>query len=770
MLLSRGGAEPGAGSPGWFNSEQRPESVVQAALERADLEQGRSSMAYLPYRVEEVPEWRHVMGSYLADAGTQGGTTHTAELSRRERKRIYSYMSSAVRGDMTLTSIWAPLWRHRPVGLLPSAGNPAAMWHAFPEYELEFAELSSKKGLPTHGAPTAQLWEHWRLGHFWHCDRCQAYSLWKLGRPPPMERLLGAMADGWRDPGGWVTDPDCYVQLMVHHVRTGFEPRVDSSVRIERVRIPNLKVVYQEWEGMLRYLESLERVQHDVLTPPSFSPPEESSSLLPVVRPRARRLFEEEGVAYKVRPCLNLKPQGNGRFYKWPCRLCGVDCAVRLVTDDEGYDHVLDDDGLLWIVILDLTKYYLYLGLGAVASRICSFSDPRYEVTWPLKSEPPESWKRIKEQGRRGRWRRFSCCPFGLAPMVAYCSALSGEMSMMLLALGLPNNYYIDDDFILQRGRKRSVAAKQLAQQLGRWLGFSFSAKSVGPVRVGQYLGLIVDLEKRELRCTPAHRQELTRKLSELREAGSIRVKELKRLCGTMTWMASVMRGGDTFTRNLYALLRGRENDDVAALDGPARQHVAWWLERLADPAWKGSAIILAKHQHPVTTFKSVASGDGRKMWGYVYQGRLHWCQPEEKELTTTHIQYREMLPVLHCAEEYGAGWKNRVVRVGVDNVADAYAINKRRSPDDGMQHLLEMLAERSRKMNFLLVASHVDRRFNWLADMTTRFVSFDQFVQVLPERVELDEVPSITTCRARCPGTRSPVFCVQLKISAPGQ
>jgi len=679
------------------------------------------------------------------------------------------HLSSAVRGDQTLMSIWAPLWRQRPVGLLPCASNPAAMWHAFPEYELEFAELDGKADLPTHSAPTAQRWERWRLGHFWHCQRCHQYSEAQLGHPPPLARLLRAMEPGWLDPGGWVTDPFCYQRLMCHHVRCGFEPRQARTAKPLAVRIPNMRLVYEEWDGMLRYLRSLEALEHATLSPPSFKPPSESSSLLPVVRSSARRLFDLDGTPYKVRPCLNLKPNVNERFLRWRFRFSGVDTAVRLILEDAEFDWAAGDDGLLWLSVMDLTKYYLYLGLGPVTSALCAFSDPRYEPTWPLKGEPPATWTAgRKAAGRTGRWRRFVCCPFGLAPMVAYSSALSGEMSQMLLAHGVANNYFVDDDLLVVRGRRRSMAAKQLAVKLGEWLGFKFSPKSEGPARCLKYLGLMLDLDRRELRCTELQRSELQTQLTELRAEKQITLGALRRLCGRMVWMGSVMTGGGTFTRNLFALMPGHDDDgDVLDLDDAALRHVDWWLRRLADPSWRGSAIILSRHQHPVTTFKSDASGD--KMWGYVYMGTLHWCQPDVSRLAADHIQYKELLPVVHAALLYGHEWANRVVRVGVDNLADCYAINKQRSPDDALQAMLELLAECAREHNFLLVASHVDRRYNWLADMCTRFQVREEFSALLPAGVEVpsEKAASAVTCRIRCPGTQSQVFSLRLQLSA---
>ena len=142
-------------------------------------------------------------------------------------------------------------------------------------------------------------------------------------------------------------------------------------------------------------------------------------------------------------------------------------------------------------------------------------------------------------------------------------------------------------------------------------------------------------------------------------------------------------------------------------------------------------------------------------------------CTPLEAELPTTHIQFREMLPLTHAALEHGHLWTNQVVRVGVDNSAVGYAVNRGNSKDPWMQGLLEMIAEASRVHHFVLVAVHVDRRFNQLADLCTRFQVLDDFSAVLPPGVEVGDVRWRKLCRNSSPASSSVVFSLPLRLSA---
>ena len=900
------------------------EMEIDARIRALDVERGTPRMRRLPYIEARVDVWEVIAGTKAADSRLHWGTVHAAEMRRRERKRLYAYLSSKVRGDHSLLSVYAPLWEKQPVGLKPHASNPAAMWRAFPEYEQACAEIDDD--LPTSAVPTSEKHVNFAIGHMWHCARCQQYSarVWK--KAPPVTELKEAILPGWVDPGGWSLDPGCYQRLQIHFLRTGFEPRIDPNAQPAQGITRNPQNVYQEFDKMCDYLETLESLPFHVLSKGEYSPPPLSSGLLAVVRENDRRKWEFEGTPYPVRPCLNVKTSGvNDMLYKWPFAMAGPDSACRLLTNlrvkrplpqgvggartttlhrggwrsaeahvdsahertstetrtrcdriigpngtdvpapqrqlrlREGLEDVRakrhaedsreaprpppsvlgkeqvscsgtnraiagDIPGLasrrqsfvrdasgeektgvgcitqpdtdqrsvieqdvraamqciqgakasdpLYMSVTDLTKYYLYLALGRNAQKLCYFSDPRYESKWGGRGRPPSSWKE-RRSGRQGRWRRFLTCPFGLSPLVAYSSAISGEIGQMLIALGVPNNWFIDDDLQVQRGELPSQASAVVAETVMKWLGFvAKKTKRQGPSRCLRYLGFIFDLDKGELRVTPQHRADLLGRCKRLRKAQQISFDELSRLCGKLNWVAQVMWGAITFIRNLLNLMRqqgDQPNDATVTMTSSANRHLDHWIERLEDEEWEGSWIFPAEHQIPVVCFKSDASGD--KMWGYVYGGHLYWCTPIEDELPTTHIQYRELLPLAHAAELLGHLWTNRVVRVGVDNTTVAYAVNRGNSSDEWMQSLLEIIARSSRKHHFVFVAVHVDRRFNHLADLCTRFQVLDEFDALLPHGVTIPDDPErlLSTCPVASPCSRSVVFSLPLTLSVEG-
>ena len=95
------------------SSASREECEIDRRLRALDVQRGAERMRRLPYVTETVDKWERIAGAKTWDAARTGGATHVAELRRRQRKQTYIYLSSLVRGDHSLLSVWDPLWRQR---------------------------------------------------------------------------------------------------------------------------------------------------------------------------------------------------------------------------------------------------------------------------------------------------------------------------------------------------------------------------------------------------------------------------------------------------------------------------------------------------------------------------------------------------------------------------------------------------------------------------------------------------------------------------------
>ena len=128
----------------------------------------------------------------------------------------------------------------------------------------------------------------------------------------------------------------------------------------------------------------------------------------------------------------------------------------------------------------------------------------------------------------------------------------------------------------------------------------------------------------------------------------------------------------------------------------------------------------------------------------------LHWSKLDTSTVSDMHIQFKELLAVVHAAEEHGSSFRNKIVRFGLDNQSDCFAVKKLSSSCPHMMSLLRRLAAAQCRYNFDAVAVHVGRRFNALADLATRFQALTEFDALLPPGVTTG--PIVRRCRCDSP------------------
>ena len=257
-------------------------------------------------------------------------------------------------------------------------------------------------------------------------------------------------------------------------------------------------------------------------------------------------------------------------------------------------------------------------------------------------------------------------------------------------------------------------------------------------------------------------RLDLQRSVQRLLTHGTCGVKDLETLIGKLGFAASVVRGGRAFLHRLRLCwgAAASSSSSTVTIDSGARPDAEWWADKLSN-AIQGSRVFLTDSPLPVVTLKSDAAGEIG--WGYIVDGVLHWSRWHPDTVTTAHIQYKELVALVHCMEEYGERFANQIVRFGVDNSSVCYASNKLSSRCPALMTLLRRLASAQCEHNCDAVAVHVSRQFNELADLATRFSSLQEFDAFLPSTVATPDADRTRTCRTSSPADNEPVYCIRL-------
>ena len=120
----------------------------------------------------------------------------------------------------------------------------------------------------------------------------------------------------------------------------------------------------------------------------------------------------------------------------------------------------------------------------------------------------------------------------------------------------------------------------------------------------------------------------------------------------------------------------------------------------------------------PLIGMKSDASSDIGCGFHIGPTQRMHPYTESELPLS---IAYKELLPVVLAAREFGSTWTGSIIRAGIDNTSVVYMGNSGtcRSPD--CMNLLRELADLERAHAFDVVFSWVPRYFNDRSDALSR-------------------------------------------------
>ena len=725
-------------------------SAVQRDIEALDASVPGAHQGPLPGSTQ--PQWLQMHRRVPDSDASVGTAVHMAQLQRRERRRLTQLLQAGIRSDGTLRDLRDPIWQSPPVGAPPSSGNPAAHWANKPW------RLGDTSDVPTHRSTLSQQWHRLRAAHVCHCERCQSYSTAQHGHAPPLAALRDAHRSGCTpDIGLWTPDPQCYQCEMVEEVRIGLSPPLHGE--LEPTEVPNGKSCWDEWDAAVAYMDKMDQInafEDGVWALPSDAV---CSAMHMVIRPSDHRAFKRDGTPYPVRSVLDLTKSGvNASVPEWKFRMPGVDDAIALLGK---FPHAL-------LGTTDLSKYYPSIGLGPSTAGACWIRDPRADTQWRGTGPPSASWTkwqaRRRASGKRyPPYRRCSGVPLGLRVAPAFACGLSGEMVQFLTSLGISCSMYVDDLIIAAATPAQCEKDMATAVSVFKWLGLRCNPdKQAGPSTRLRYLGLIVDTVAGTVSIDDDRRLDLLRSVQRLLTHGTCGVKDLETLIGKLGFAASVVRGGRAFLHRLRLCwsAAASSSSSTVTIDSGARLDAEWWADKLSN-AIQGSRVFLTDSPLPVVTLKSDAAGEIG--WGYIVDGVLHWSRWHPDTVTTAHIQYKELVALVHCMEEYGERFANQIVRFGVDNSSVCYASNKLSSRCPALMTLLRRLASAQCEHNCDAVAVHVSRQFNELADLATRFSSLQEFDAFLPSTVAAPDADHTRTCRTSSPADNEPVYCVRL-------
>ena len=332
--------------------------------------------------------------------------------------------------------------------------------------------------------------------------------------------------------------------------------------------------------------------------------------------------------------------------------------------------------------------------------------------------------------------------PFGLksAPKLFNLFADALEYSMKKQGCSIVTHYL--DDFFTCGPRNSSICGTNLniMKQTCKDIGFSLQpTKVIGPTSVLEYLGIVVDSDKMELKISNERLCETTNELSKWQNKRVCTKRQLLSLIGKLSFVSQVVRPGRTFMRRLIDLSkRARYLHHRLRLNRAAYEDIRWWKNCLS--TWNGKSLFYEEYWsssidlHLWTDASDIGFGAlfGDKWISVPFSGELEYC----KGFT---IAWRELYSIVSASATWGPYLRSKRVLFHCDNEAVVQIIQKGSSRDADMMNLVRKLFYICVSNNFECSAVHIPGVRNEAADALSR-LELDRFRSI---RASADSNPS---------------------------
>ena len=243
-------------------------------------------------------------------------------------------------------------------------------------------------------------------------------------------------------------------------------------------------------------------------------------------------------------------------------------------------------------------------------------------------------------------------------------------------------------------------------------------SKTILPTTVIEFLGIIIDSVKMELRMSEARLLAIKTELRWWLGRRTGAKRSLLSLIGKLSFLSRIIQPGRTFLRRIITLsMRGKQLHHKMKLNSSARGDVTWWLHCVDN--WNRKSVFLDDAWTPSPDFclYTDASGVGiggvfRNQW---YSERL---RPAER---LRSIAWRELFAVVVACRIWGHLFIGRRMLFYCDNQSVVEIVNSGSSKCQLVMCLVRSLYYLAVRFNFDIKLRHVPGLDNKAADWLSR-------------------------------------------------
>ena len=288
------------------------------------------------------------------------------------------------------------------------------------------------------------------------------------------------------------------------------------------------------------------------------------------------------------------------------------------------------------------------------------------------------------------------------SPMIFH--RLSQAIKRYTISQGIKTVAYLDDFILIADDYQSAKYAQNWMIRLLRRLGFDIAwEKLVGPAQIITFLGVELNSLDMSIRLPPEKVVKFKSMLKDFKQRKRISRKQLEKLCGKLSWAASVVKAGRCYLRQIFDLLGPlRKTNHKTRCNTGFYDDISWWIQTM--DIFPGKRILLNK---PVQTVIIDACDEGSGFmfkgdWGYV-----NW-QRDFPHLYPAHINTKETISAIFAVWRWCNHFKDSKVLFITDSTTARSNIFKGTSRNPEIMPWLRHLHMLSVIYNFDILSCHI--------------------------------------------------------------
>ncbi len=238
-------------------------------------------------------------------------------------------------------------------------------------------------------------------------------------------------------------------------------------------------------------------------------------------------------------------------------------------------------------------------------------------------------------------------------------------------------------------------------------LGIPLSpTKTMGPVTVIEYLGIILDSVKMEARLPLEKIQRISALLQAFSTKKSCTKRELLSLLGHLNFACRVIYPGRAFVSYMISLSSSVSKlHHYIKISAECRSDMNMWSKFLQD--WNGVSMFMNDELTLADDMQFFTDATPRAYAGYYCGKWFQECFPDSfiSSDAVASMALYELYPIVMAAVLWGDKWAKRRIVVNCDNAATVDIINKGRSKIPFIQKFVRRLIWCAARGQFLIVA-----------------------------------------------------------------